>query len=132
MIRMDFTGVDVSSGSEQIPAVELFCEHAVADRALRLRFLQIVWDVGHQAYGHKILTGRRSRMPTIRQTGGLSGRTCRLCIAESHPVLQTGLSRHASVIMHHCIIVIKRCPVIMQPAPAQACLICECRLHKEG
>ena len=34
---------------------------------------QIVWDVGHQAYGHKILTGRRSRMPTIRQTGGLSG-----------------------------------------------------------
>jgi 1-deoxy-D-xylulose-5-phosphate synthase len=35
---------------------------------------QIVWDVGHQAYGHKILTGRRSRMPTIRQTGGLSGR----------------------------------------------------------
>lgn len=35
--------------------------------------LQIVWDVGHQAYGHKILTGRRNRMSTIRQTGGLSG-----------------------------------------------------------
>ena len=34
---------------------------------------QIIWDVGHQAYGHKILTGRRNRMPTIRQTGGLSG-----------------------------------------------------------
>ena len=34
---------------------------------------KIVWDVGHQAYVHKILTGRRSRMHTIRQTGGLSG-----------------------------------------------------------
>ena len=35
--------------------------------------LQIIFDVGHQAYGHKILTGRRDRMHTIRQTGGLSG-----------------------------------------------------------
>ena len=34
---------------------------------------KIVWDVGHQAYGHKILTGRRDRFPTIRQYGGLSG-----------------------------------------------------------
>jgi 1-deoxy-D-xylulose-5-phosphate synthase len=34
---------------------------------------KIVWDVGHQAYGHKVLTGRRDRLPTIRQYGGLSG-----------------------------------------------------------
>ena len=34
---------------------------------------KIVWDVGHQAYVHKILTGRRDRFPTIRQYGGLSG-----------------------------------------------------------
>jgi len=34
---------------------------------------RIVWDVGHQAYGHKILTGRRDRFGTIRQYGGLSG-----------------------------------------------------------
>ena len=34
---------------------------------------RIVWDIGHQAYGHKILTGRRDRFPTIRQYGGLSG-----------------------------------------------------------
>ena len=34
---------------------------------------QIVWDVGHQAYTHKLLTGRRDRFPTIRQEGGLSG-----------------------------------------------------------
>ena len=34
---------------------------------------RIVWDVGHQTYPHKILTGRRERMPTLRQTDGLSG-----------------------------------------------------------
>ncbi|KAK9096848.1 hypothetical protein Sjap_022345 [Stephania japonica] len=34
---------------------------------------RIIWDVGHQTYPHKILTGRRSRMHTIRQTSGLSG-----------------------------------------------------------
>jgi 1-deoxy-D-xylulose-5-phosphate synthase len=34
---------------------------------------RIVWDVGHQTYPHKILTGRRERMPTLRQFGGLSG-----------------------------------------------------------
>ncbi|XP_028787122.1 probable 1-deoxy-D-xylulose-5-phosphate synthase 2, chloroplastic [Neltuma alba] len=34
---------------------------------------KIIWDVGHQSYGHKILTGRRSRMHTIRQTNGLAG-----------------------------------------------------------
>jgi 1-deoxy-D-xylulose-5-phosphate synthase len=34
---------------------------------------KIVWDVGHQAYGHKIITGRRDRFPTLRQYGGISG-----------------------------------------------------------
>nr|QTZ19492.1 1-deoxy-D-xylulose-5-phosphate synthase 2b [Bixa orellana]QTZ19496.1 1-deoxy-D-xylulose-5-phosphate synthase [Bixa orellana] len=34
---------------------------------------KIIWDVGHQTYAHKILTGRRSRMHTIRQTCGLAG-----------------------------------------------------------
>ncbi|KAK1290171.1 hypothetical protein QJS10_CPB18g00252 [Acorus calamus] len=34
---------------------------------------KIIWDVGHQAYVHKILTGRRSKMHTIRQTSGLAG-----------------------------------------------------------
>lgn len=34
---------------------------------------RIVWDVGHQTYPHKILTGRRDRMDTLRQFGGLSG-----------------------------------------------------------
>ena len=34
---------------------------------------RLVWDVGHQTYPHKILTGRRDRMPTLRQLGGMSG-----------------------------------------------------------
>ena len=34
-------------------------------------FDQLIWDVGHQAYPHKILTGRRDQMSTIRQKGGL-------------------------------------------------------------
>jgi 1-deoxy-D-xylulose-5-phosphate synthase len=38
---------------------------------------RLIWDVGHQAYPHKILTGRRGRIRTIRQGGGLSGFTKR-------------------------------------------------------
>ncbi|CAB1128655.1 1-deoxyxylulose-5-phosphate synthase [Candidatus Hydrogenisulfobacillus filiaventi] len=34
---------------------------------------RLVWDIGHQAYAHKIVTGRRDRFPTLRQLGGLSG-----------------------------------------------------------
>ena len=34
---------------------------------------KIVWDVGHQAYGHKILTGRRDRFDTLRRKGGIAG-----------------------------------------------------------
>ena len=43
---------------------------------------KIVYDVGHQAYVHKMLTGRRKLMPTIRQTGGISG-ACGCC-AQQH------------------------------------------------
>src|SRR3970282_3038698 len=38
---------------------------------------KIVWDVGHQAYAHKLLTGRRDRFASLRQYGGLSCFTCR-------------------------------------------------------
>ena len=34
---------------------------------------RLVWDVGHQTYGHKILTGRRAGMPKLRQKGGIAG-----------------------------------------------------------
>ena len=40
-------------------------------------FDKVVWDVGHQCYPHKILTGRRDRIRTLRQEGGLSGFTKR-------------------------------------------------------
>src|SRR5476651_274276 len=33
---------------------------------------RLVWDVGHQAYPHKVLTGRRARLHTIKQAGGLA------------------------------------------------------------
>ena len=39
---------------------------------------RLIWDVGHQAYPHKILTGRRARIRTLRQGGGLSGFTKRM------------------------------------------------------
>ncbi len=39
---------------------------------------RLIWDVGHQAYPHKILTGRRARIRTIRKGGGLSGFTKRV------------------------------------------------------
>src|SRR3954467_15641318 len=38
---------------------------------------RLIWDVGHQAYPHKIVTGRRDRIRTLRQAGGLSGFTRR-------------------------------------------------------
>ncbi len=43
--------------------------HSVFD----VSYDRIVWDVGHQAYTHKILTGRKDRFDTLRQMGGLSG-----------------------------------------------------------
>ena len=41
--------------------------------AFQTPYDRIIWDVGHQAYGHKILTGRRERFKTLRQLGGISG-----------------------------------------------------------
>jgi 1-deoxy-D-xylulose-5-phosphate synthase len=41
--------------------------------ALNTPYDKIIWDVGHQAYVHKILTGRRDKLKTIRQFGGISG-----------------------------------------------------------
>ncbi len=46
-------------------------------RYSRRRSDRLIWDVGHQAYPHKILTGRRDRIRTLRQGGGLSGFTRR-------------------------------------------------------
>src|SRR5471032_2717455 len=59
---------------------------------------KLIWDVGHQAYPHKILTGRRDRIRTLRQGGGLSGFTKRaeseydpFCAAHSSTSISAGL-----------------------------------------
>ena len=54
-----------SLGAIELTIALHYCFEAPRDK--------IVWDVGHQAYGHKVLTGRRDRLPTIRQYKGLSG-----------------------------------------------------------
>lgn len=65
------TGGHFASG---LGAVELTVAlHYVFDTPKDL----LVWDVGHQTYPHKVLTGRRGRLATIRQAGGLSGFTNR-------------------------------------------------------
>jgi len=59
----------------------------VVELTLALHYLfdtprdKILWDVGHQAYVHKVITGRRDLLPTIRQENGLSG-FCRRCESE--------------------------------------------------
>ncbi|MDR2824884.1 MAG: 1-deoxy-D-xylulose-5-phosphate synthase, partial [Prevotellaceae bacterium] len=54
-----------SLGVVELTVAVHYCFNAPYDR--------IVWDVGHQAYGHKILTGRRDKFHTNRQLGGISG-----------------------------------------------------------
>ncbi len=64
--------VKVTGGhlASSLGAVELsIALHRVFDSPID----KIVWDVGHQAYAHKLLTGRRERFHTLRQYGGLSG-----------------------------------------------------------
>ena len=67
--------------------VDVVCEHpghfgaslGVVELTVALHYVyntpydQLVWDVGHQAYGHKILTGRRDKFSTNRRLNGLSG-----------------------------------------------------------
>ena len=53
-------------------------------RVLNLPADKLVWDVSHQAYVHKILTGRRDRFSTLRQGGGISGFTMRSESAYDH------------------------------------------------
>ena len=46
---------------------------------------RLVWDVGHQTYGHKILTGRKADMPKLRQKGGIAGFPRCCCCHVEHP-----------------------------------------------
>ncbi len=72
-VRERILSVVSESGGHLAPSL------GAVDLAVALHYVyntptdKIVWDVGHQAYAHKILTGRNSRFHTIRQHGGLSG-----------------------------------------------------------
>lgn len=69
---------------------------------------KLIWDVGHQAYPHKMLTGRRNLMPTLRQGGGLSGFTKRsespydpFGAGHSSTSISAGLGMRVGQILNH-------------------------------
>ncbi|MFM7630808.1 MAG: 1-deoxy-D-xylulose-5-phosphate synthase, partial [Alphaproteobacteria bacterium] len=69
---------------------------------------KLIWDVGHQAYPHKMLTGRRNLMPTLRQGGGLSGFTKRseslydpFGTGHSSTSISAGLGMRVGQILNH-------------------------------
>jgi 1-deoxy-D-xylulose-5-phosphate synthase len=84
----DLTQVARELRREMIEAVSITGGHlgaglGVVELTVALHYVfdtprdKLIWDVGHQAYPHKILTGRRDRIRTLRQGGGLSGFTKR-------------------------------------------------------
>jgi 1-deoxy-D-xylulose-5-phosphate synthase len=88
MPESDLRAVADQLRAETIGAVSVTGGHlgaglGVVELTLALHYVfdtprdRIIWDVGHQAYPHKILTGRRGRIRTLRQGGGLSGFTRR-------------------------------------------------------
>ena len=72
-IRQKIISTVARTGGHQAPSL------GVVDLTVALHYVfdcprdKIVWDVGHQAYAHKLLTGRQDRFHTLRQHGGLSG-----------------------------------------------------------
>jgi 1-deoxy-D-xylulose-5-phosphate synthase len=86
--EVDLRGLADELRAELIDAVSVTGGHlgaglGVVELTVALHYVfdtprdRLVWDVGHQAYPHKILTGRRDRIRTLRQGGGLSGFTRR-------------------------------------------------------
>ncbi|MDR1682156.1 MAG: 1-deoxy-D-xylulose-5-phosphate synthase [Candidatus Symbiothrix sp.] len=85
--RLNIDQLDELSGELRRYIIEVLAENpghfgsslGTVDLTIALHYVfntpydKIVWDVGHQAYGHKILTGRRDAFPTLRKLGGLSG-----------------------------------------------------------
>jgi 1-deoxy-D-xylulose-5-phosphate synthase len=88
MAERDLPQVAQELRAEMIDAVSVTGGHlgaglGVVELTVALHYIfntpddRVIWDVGHQAYPHKILTGRRDRIRTLRQEGGLSGFTKR-------------------------------------------------------
>jgi 1-deoxy-D-xylulose-5-phosphate synthase len=79
-----------SNGGHLAPSLGVVELTVAIHRVFRSPEDRIVWDVGHQSYAHKIITGRRDVFPTLRKTGGISGFPKR---SESlHDVFDTGHS----------------------------------------
>jgi len=86
--KKDLTTLAKELREEMIDAVSVTGGHlgaglGVVELTLAIHYVfdtpkdRLIWDVGHQAYPHKIITGRRDRIRTLRQGGGLSGFTKR-------------------------------------------------------
>jgi 1-deoxy-D-xylulose-5-phosphate synthase len=72
-IRELLVGVCARNGGHLAPNLGVVELTLALHRVLEMPKDKIVWDVSHQAYVHKILTGRRDRFHTLRQAGGISG-----------------------------------------------------------
>ncbi|HTG01508.1 MAG TPA: 1-deoxy-D-xylulose-5-phosphate synthase [Nitrospirota bacterium] len=72
-IRQEIIDVVSKTGGHLAPSLGVVELTIALHRAFDTPKDRIVWDVGHQAYAHKLLTGRRDRFSTLRQHGGISG-----------------------------------------------------------
>ena len=72
-IRVYLTQTVAKTGGHLAPSLGVVELTLALHKVYNLPKDKLIWDVGHQGYVHKILTGRREQLPTIRQHGGLSG-----------------------------------------------------------
>jgi len=72
-IRVYLTETVAKTGGHLAPSLGVVELTLALHRVYDIPRDKLIWDVGHQGYVHKILTGRREQLPTIRQHGGLSG-----------------------------------------------------------
>ena len=72
-IRVYLTETVAKTGGHLAPSLGVVELTLALHRVYDIPKDKLIWDVGHQGYVHKILTGRREQLPTIRQHGGLSG-----------------------------------------------------------
>ena len=79
---------------------------------------KIIWDVGHQCYAHKLLTGRRAEFDTIRQHGGLSGFPSRR--ESEHDIVGTG---HASTSISYGLGLVEAAKIAGQTGQTVVCVL---------
>ena len=80
---------------------------------------KIIWDVGHQCYAHKLLTGRRAEFDTIRQHGGLSGFPSRR--ESEHDIVGTG---HASTSISYGLGLVEAAKIAGQTGQTGQTVVC--------